>query len=161
MTIVVTVLPKKIVDEWTDRDDLTPSQKWYYRNPEKVKVRYTRTNKERYVNLTSEEYELKKEKERIRWAKMPHEKRAEKALKRSYGITFDDYLELVGNQNYMCAGCGTEVTAEPGPLKGVVDHCHTLGHIRGILCNHCNKVLGLVYDNSNALRSLARYLDER
>jgi len=99
--------------------------------------------------------------ERERWSKMSHEKRAEKALKRAYGITFEDYENLVKSQNYMCAGCGHEVTTEPGPMKGVVDHCHTLGHIRGILCNHCNKVLGLVYDNSNALRALARYLDER
>jgi|SRR5215831_17319 len=39
------------------------------------------------------------------------------------------------------------------------DHCHESGHFRGWICDRCNKVLGLVYDNPGLLRELAEYLE--
>lgn len=92
---------------------------------------------------------------------MPHQKRAEKALKRTYGITFEEYEALVALQDHKCATCHIPVTTEPGPEKGVVDHCHNTLRIRGILCNHCNKALGLVYDNVQTLQRMATYLNVR
>lgn len=99
--------------------------------------------------------------ERQRWSKMDHKVRATKALKRAYGIDFNDYEKLVIAQNYKCKTCNTDVETTPGPLKGVVDHCHTTGKIRGILCNHCNKALGLIYDNTNTLSNMIVYLNDR
>lgn len=112
---------------------------------------------------TSRSYckECSKAYERDRWNKMPHQKRAEKALKRVYGITFDEYENLVALQDYKCATCLVPVTTEPGQLKGVVDHCHNTLRIRGILCNQCNKALGLVYDNVETLRRMCTYLNVR
>lgn len=43
-------------------------------------------------------------------------------------------------------------------LRIVFDHCHNHGHFRGWICDRCNKVLGLVYDSSELLHKLARYL---
>lgn len=43
--------------------------------------------------------------------------------------------------------------------KGIVfDHCHAKGHFRGWICDRCNKVLGLVYDDSQLLEKMANYL---
>lgn len=44
-------------------------------------------------------------------------------------------------------------------LRIVFDHCHKYGHFRGWLCDRCNKVLGIVKDNPELLRSLASYLE--
>jgi len=41
-----------------------------------------------------------------------------------------------------------------------VDHCHTTGEVRGLLCNRCNTGIGQFKDNPNILRSAARYLDK-
>ena len=42
----------------------------------------------------------------------------------------------------------------------VFDHCHTKGHFRGWLCDRCNKVLGLLKDDSQLFRKLAEYLEK-
>ena len=47
-----------------------------------------------------------------------------------------------------------------GNAGGIVfDHCHSKGHFRGWLCDRCNKVLGLIYDDRDLLRSMANYLE--
>lgn len=44
-------------------------------------------------------------------------------------------------------------------LRIVFDHCHKSGQFRGWLCDRCNRVLGLVYDKTELLIALGRYLD--
>jgi len=41
-----------------------------------------------------------------------------------------------------------------------IDHCHTTGQTRGLLCKPCNFILGIAEDDSKRLRALADYLDE-
>ena len=49
-----------------------------------------------------------------------------------------------------------------GSHGGIVfDHCHASGDFRGWLCDRCNKVLGLVYDDATLLQRMATYLQER
>jgi len=83
----------------------------------------------------------------------------EQHLKRSYGITLNDYNQMLTEQKHQCAVCGT---AEPGGKHGkfVVDHCHSTNKIRGVLCNNCNTALGLVGDNAQTLQSMIEYLQE-
>ena len=45
-------------------------------------------------------------------------------------------------------------------IRIVFDHCHATGSFRGWLCDRCNRVLGLVYDNPSVLRKQAKYLDQ-
>ena len=45
-------------------------------------------------------------------------------------------------------------------LRIVFDHCHESGIFRGLLCDRCNKTLGLVHDSEVLLRKLAQYLDD-
>lgn len=53
-----------------------------------------------------------------------------------------------------CEVCGSE-------NRLCIDHNHTTGEGRGVLCSGCNTALGLAGDNAQRLRALADYLDER
>ena len=55
-------------------------------------------------------------------------------LKRTYGITDDDYWGLLEFQGRGCAICGTQ----PKTKHLHVDHDHKTGKVRGLLCNSCN-----------------------
>ena len=74
-------------------------------------------------------------------------------LKSKYGITRDQYLEMVADQGGLCAICGTEYH----PL--MVDHCHVTGVVRGLLCRRCNIALGWMEDKVDRLRAAADYLE--
>ena len=76
-------------------------------------------------------------------------------LKSNYGINLDDYNLLLLNQGNMCKICKVSFEAD---LEPCVDHCHTTGHIRGLLCQSCNRGIGLLKDNIQVLYSAIRYL---
>ena len=80
-------------------------------------------------------------------------------LQRQYGITEQEYNAILLSQNNRCCLCGIEFNSGKfGPDSPVVDHCHTHGHVRGILCNECNRGLGYFHDNIQALENAATYL---
>lgn len=77
--------------------------------------------------------------------------------KRRYGITPDDYASMLEEQNEKCKIC--LASPENGPRKGlVVDHDHTTGVVRGLLCQNCNALLGLSNDCPTTLMKAAHYL---
>jgi len=82
-------------------------------------------------------------------------------LQRRYGITQQDYEVMIAEQNNQCAICNT---TEPGGRHDrgyfVVDHCHTTGKVRKLLCHNCNTALGLVGDKTQTLQSMIEYLQE-
>lgn len=81
-----------------------------------------------------------------------------------YGITLDDYNDMRNEQRYCCAICGGHETEVPkGNSKSNeralhVDHCHTTGIIRGLLCTNCNTMLGKVKDDIAVLQKAIDYL---
>lgn len=81
-------------------------------------------------------------------------------LKKSYGIGIFEYYEMYEKQQGKCVVCGIN-----RPNKGkeglVIDHCHTKGHIRGLLCVHCNTGLGQFKDDVQLLQKAIEYLKER
>lgn len=81
-------------------------------------------------------------------------------LTRTYGITENEYNAMLLTQDNACLLCKTEFSAEWGPDAPVVDHCHTHGHVRGILCNECNRGLGYFHDNKETLMNAIKYLSE-
>jgi hypothetical protein len=78
-------------------------------------------------------------------------------LKRLYGITLNEYSQMLAEQNNQCAVCHT---TDPGGKHGkfMVDHCHTTGKVRGLLCKRCNIALGEVGDSINTLQTMIEYL---
>lgn len=70
-----------------------------------------------------------------------------------YGITKKYFDNIQEAQLGKCAICNTSILQE-----GHIDHCHTTGKVRGILCGKCNKGLGLFNDNVNYLTNAIKYL---
>lgn len=93
----------------------------------------------------------------------PHLARAN-WLKLKYNITTEDYKQLFDKQGCKCAICGTKenyriVKGERQYTYMVVDHCHTTGLVRGLLCYTCNVGIGMLRDNPDYLKSAIEYLD--
>jgi hypothetical protein len=75
-------------------------------------------------------------------------------MKKKYGLTETDYLKLISDQGGKCAICPTILSE----TRICVDHCHTTGKIRGLLCMNCNTGLGHFKDNTELLNSAIQYL---
>lgn len=83
-------------------------------------------------------------------------------LRRNFGISLERYEELKATQGGVCAICGEPprgVIRKTGvPFSLAVDHCHSSGRIRGLLCNQCNQGLGCFRDRPDLLLAAIEYL---
>ncbi len=77
--------------------------------------------------------------------------------KQRYGLTSPQVKELLDSQLNLCGLCNKPLTL--GKYKGVVDHCHTTGRIRGILCHDCNVAIGYIENSKIRLGLLKDYLN--
>lgn len=81
------------------------------------------------------------------------------AIKKLYGISFEDYNKLLETQNFGCAICGSDINQNRRTSgKLFIDHCHNSGKVRGLLCSKCNHALGLFNDDSTLLAKAIAYL---
>jgi hypothetical protein len=78
-----------------------------------------------------------------------------KQLKK-YGITPEDYDNMYNKQNGCCKIC--KIHQSDLKIRLCVDHCHETGKVRGLLCKHCNTVLGMAKDNIDILEEAKQYL---
>lgn len=78
-------------------------------------------------------------------------------IRRVYGITLQEYDDMLYEQGSGCAICGTKNDVVEG-RRLAIDHCHDSGKVRGILCAKCNKGLGLFCDSVENLESAIKYL---
>lgn len=81
-------------------------------------------------------------------------------IKRTYGISYEEYQALEVEQNYCCAICKSPQVSNKRVERFFVDHCHTTGKVRGLLCSKCNHGLGLFNDNKNLLLNAIAYLEK-
>lgn len=72
-------------------------------------------------------------------------------LKRKYGLSLDQFNKMRLAQRDACIIC-----LKIKPL--VVDHCHKTGEVRGLLCQHCNSLIGFAYDTPEILERAASYV---
>lgn len=77
-------------------------------------------------------------------------------LKR-FGLSIDDYNRMFEAQGGRCAICGVHQSELKKALH--VDHDHERDIVRGLLCNHCNLVLGHAHDSARVLVVAAAYLE--
>jgi len=80
-----------------------------------------------------------------------------------YGLTLADYDRMSVEQDGKCAICGNPETSMTAvgdrARKLAIDHCHTGGRVRALLCGLCNKGLGCFLDSPDLLRAAALYIE--
>jgi hypothetical protein len=79
------------------------------------------------------------------------------SLKSRYGITIEDYDELYKLQNGLCKICKS---TDKGTKRLSVDHNHESGKVRGLLCQKCNRGLGLFNDSIFLFTEAIKYIKE-
>lgn len=80
-------------------------------------------------------------------------------LKLQYGLSLEQYDAMLEAQGQACAICKSKT---PGQRTKHfhVDHCHSTGKVRGLLCHKCNRGIGLFRDNPDLLNRASAYLTE-
>lgn len=123
---------------------------WYYKNQEKRKESArNRQRKWRALNADAARKACRD------WQKRNPEQIRDASLRRTYGISLVEWNALFAKQEEKCAICrGVAKTQRHWHL----DHCHDTRKIRGILCNHCNLMIGHAKDNPSVLIAASEYL---
>lgn len=78
------------------------------------------------------------------------------SLKKNYGLTLEDYSNILKSQNNVCAICNSLSYKK----QLAVDHCHKTGKIRELLCGRCNTALGLVNDDLILIDKVRQYIEK-
>lgn len=76
---------------------------------------------------------------------------------KKYGISLAQYNTRLSQQGGTCAICKNTCTTQ---RYLAVDHCHTTGAVRGLLCTRCNRGMGMLRDNVEVLKSAIEYLQQ-
>ena len=158
---------KEKAKEWikNNRERVRERQrKNYSKNKEhirKIKNEYMKAHKDEYNEKARIKYSQNLS-ENQRYGKEYRERNKEHrkdiALKYNFGITLDDYHQLLDEQNGKCAICG--IDQKDASKMFAVDHNHETGQIRGLLCLYCNRMLGDAKDNIESLRKAIEYLEK-
>jgi len=117
------------------------SSKWHSKNKE-YRNEYSRTHYKEHI----QEY-------RHRWINL------------TYGLSYEDYNQLLQKQSGGCAICGIPLKLHSGIESeyevAKVDHCHKTGKVRGLLCHKCNIGLGNFNDNVDLLEKAKKYIKDK
>lgn len=76
-------------------------------------------------------------------------------LQAKYNLTPESHAAMLADQNGLCRIC-----KRPFADQICVDHCHTTGKVRALLCRNCNMGIGLFADDAALLQSAAAYVKE-
>ena len=106
---------------------------WAKNNPERVKAS---NDKYRKKNL-----------------KTIKERSAHQHRKRTYGLSEEDYTRILEKQNGLCAICQSDI-------KLWVDHDHSTGIVRGLLCPSCNTLVGYIETHGSLIDRASKYIKD-
>ena len=84
-------------------------------------------------------------------------------LRQKYGLQPGDYEALLKAQDYGCGICGKKesIGRHGAATRLCVDHSHTSGQVRGLLCATCNAAIGKLKDDPNLVSKALAWLQER
>lgn len=138
--------------------------KWHEENKGRVRAyqrvylkEYRAKNREKLREVNRKWYAKNRDSQIDRNRTRYYEKRIW-LLERKYGLVPGEFERMLADQDGRCAICRTD---KPGGRFTMmhVDHCHTTGKVRGLLCNNCNPLLGRAKDSPAVLRAAAAYLE--
>lgn len=78
-------------------------------------------------------------------------------LRKAYGLTLEAFDQLWSRAEGRCETCGGQL--RPGRNGHAVDHDHSTGEVRGLLCPSCNLAIGKMRDDPAIARRIASYLE--
>lgn len=134
-------------------DNLAGHAKRLAASPEKVKAQANARSKKHYhgnlekARSAARQSAAKARQDPTKYAKIQARKRAGGA-----GLSIEEIQQMRVKQNNACAICN-----DPDPTD--LDHCHTTGTVRWLLCSHCNRGLGAFRDSPNLLKKAAAMLE--
>jgi Autographiviridae endonuclease VII len=83
-------------------------------------------------------------------------------LKDMYDLSIEEYKTMLAKQNGLCACCGQAETHMNYRTKQTqrlsVDHDHTTGIVRGLVCRACNVMIGYIEQDASRVKMAQRYL---
>lgn len=129
---------------------------YYCRECSKIKCKEWHRNNKEHKAAYDTKHRVRRSASTLRWIAANRKRVANTYLKRSYGISLEDFEILLKKQNGVCKIC-TQSCSRHSRLS--VDHCHSTGVIRGLLCDRCNTGIGKFEDNPELLRKAAEYLE--
>lgn len=134
---------------------------WRESNREKLKeyadnYRKEYPDKAKQIHNRWYQANLEYARERARSYRAQHlEAELARSLRRSFGLSVDQYSDMMAAQNGVCAICGGK---NKHGRRLFVDHDHKTGEIRALLCRNCNNALGMVDDQVGILEKMIHYL---
>ena len=159
-----------------DKEEVTTSRlAWFYVHGEWPERRVRFINRDRtdcrIANLTmfngiGGEYDHKTREGRLAYHKRYRQASPDvvksQALRTAFGIDLAEYSQMLLGQDGKCAICAQpETQMRGGKVKALsVDHNHSTGAIRGLLCSDCNTGIGKLKDDRSVLLAAIRYLDK-
>ena len=127
-----------------------------YRLENKEKIR--QLHKKHYDENQSKRLEyLNKNKAKIRLRNRRYR------VKKDYDISWESFIEMYEAQWGRCAICGV-YKKHPDKENSIqsdvlhIDHCHRTKKVRGLLCTHCNKAIGILNEDVRILENAINYL---
>jgi hypothetical protein len=151
------------------KKELTPEQKlaklaynrkWRKENPEKTAEhsKRSRIKNQEKIRKYKKEWEIKNKPRLQEKSKEWYNKNAMRVkntrLIYKFGITLDEYNELLNKQKNSCSICGNP----PRLQKFAVDHDHKTGKVRGLLCRDCNVGIGNLKDDPDLIEKAIQYI---
>jgi len=80
-------------------------------------------------------------------------------LKSAYGLSVERYSAMIGKQLNACAVCGRQMTMIKRQSDSCyIDHCHSTGKVRGLVCLRCNLLIGQAGEDTELLAKAIDYL---
>lgn len=126
--------------------------RYYRKNKERIKevrIKYRINNKES-IRIKQNLYRKKHGRHRSDYSK---ENSRKYNLKSMYNISIEEYDLMCLKQGNACAIC-----QKIHIKRLVIDHCHTTGKVRGLLCNNCNSGIGFLQENIEVMKNAILYL---
>lgn len=117
-------------------------KKWCLENPDKVKEINNKNKVKRKEYYSQPDVKLKYRKA---W------------VERTFNIPYSEYERMYDEQGGVCAVCKQPETSVKNEHLSI-DHCHDTGIVRGLLCNNCNRGIGLLKDSYEVLKNAVDYL---
>lgn len=95
---------------------------------------------------------------RTYWIKKYKMSRRNYRLKKVYGISHNGYENILASQGGLCAICKSDDPKAMGFFH--IDHNHSTGVIRGLLCGPCNQAIGLFRESPKILAAASNYISK-